>query len=147
MARAQKRKPFNAAAKHIRIYRYMFECQAYRALKPVERCILQEIMFRYDGKNNGDIGLSVREAAQRVHCSKDTASQALKRLIELGFIREGQKGSFDHKARHSTRWILTSEQHNGDLATKEYAKWIQKKNSVLIRGTDGPISGYRETKN
>ena len=110
-------------AKHIRIYRWMFRSPAYRTLKPVERCILHELMFRYNGENNGDIGLSIREAAGCVHCSKETAQKAFDRLLALGFVRIKQKGSFDLKSRHSTRWILTGEEYNGALPTKDFMRW------------------------
>lgn len=110
-------------AKHIRIYRWMFLCPAYRALRSIERCILQELMFRFTGQNNGDIGLSIREATETVHCSKETAKNALERLVELGFIKIGQKGSFDLKSRHSTRWILTVEEYKGAPPTKDFMRW------------------------
>ena len=147
---AKKRRLPNPAAKHIRLYRYMFQCPAYRALKPVERCALHELMFRYNGQNNGDVGLSVREAAELVHSSTNTAQRALSRLQDLGFIRVKQKGSFDQKARHSTRWILTMYPYNNQDETKDFMRWKpEAKNksryqsrvpSVSIQSTETPKS-------
>ncbi len=145
---ASKHRLPNPAAKHIRLYRHMFQCPAYRALKPVERCALNELMFRFNGQNNGDVGLSVREAAELVHCSTNTAQGALSRLQDLGFIRIRQKGSFDQKVRHSTRWILTMCPYNNQDETKDFMRWKpEAKNksryqsrvpSVSIQSTETP---------
>jgi hypothetical protein len=87
--------------------------------------VLIEIMRRYDGTNNGRIGLGVREASELCRINKDTAAQSFRRLGERGFIECGQQGSFDYKARHAAEWRLTwlKCDRTGALPSKAFLKW------------------------
>ena len=69
-------------AKHVRFYRWMLECAAWKATTAVERAILIELYSLFNGENNGDIYLSCREAGRRVNCSKNTARRAFDNLID-----------------------------------------------------------------
>lgn len=82
-----------------------------------------ELKELYNGSNNGDLFLSVREAAKRLGVSNNTASKAFKELEEKGFIIARQKGYFKQKTRHATSWILTEFKYNGQLPTKEFMRW------------------------
>ncbi len=95
------------------------------------RCLEMELKALYNGANNGDLFLSVREAADRLNIADNTASKAFKELEAKGFITPKQKGSFSWKKRHATSWILTEFEFNGKLATKDFMRWqVQEKNSV-----------------
>ena len=65
---------------------------------------------RYNGRNNGRIPYSVKEAMERLHCSKSTAIRTLQELKAAGLIAPVEKGSFTHKngARKgtATTWQL-----------------------------------------
>jgi hypothetical protein len=78
---------------------------------------------RYNGYNNGEISMSVREAARLLHVAKDTATKAFRELEAKGFIRRNICGSFNWKIRHATTWILTEHAFGDQLATKEFARW------------------------
>jgi len=43
---------------------------AWQALTPNERCIYLEIKKRFNGSNNGEIGLGVREAADAIQVER-----------------------------------------------------------------------------
>lgn len=66
------------------------------------RCLEMELKALYNGINNGDLFLSVCEAAKRLGVANNTAEKAFKELEEHGFIRPKQHGSFDWKLRHAT---------------------------------------------
>ena len=89
---------------------------------------LVELLNLYNGENNGQIALSVRQGAKLLGCWKDTAGRAFRRLQELGFIKENVKGSFQIKDRHSTTWILTMRDYNGRPATKEFMSYDPMEN-------------------
>ena len=102
---------------------FLLKSAAWRALSPVQRAIYIEIAQRFNGMNNGEISLSVREAARYVHCAKDTAAKAFHELERIGFIRRNVCGSFDYKKRHATTWILTAVPHQNNPATKDFMSW------------------------
>ncbi len=101
----------------------MLACKAWKSLKPVVRAIYIEVAQRYNGSNNGNISFSVRQAAEAVHCSKDTASNAFHELEDKGFLKRNVCGSFDWKKRHATTWILTVHPYKNQLATKDFMRW------------------------
>jgi hypothetical protein len=67
--------------------------------------LLIDIWRRHNGKNNGSITYSIRDAQRRFGCSSKTAVMWFRELQELGFIVAEQRGSFSRKtgaldARH-----------------------------------------------
>ena len=127
-------------SKHVRHYEYMLASQAYRSLSCYARCLLTELGRRYNGDNNGDIPLSIREAAELLNCHKDTASKAFRELEDRGFVRTHIKGAFNVKVRLATTWILTEYRYDDQPPTKEFMKWRppEKQNTVLTNRTVGP---------
>ena len=99
------------------------DTEAWRALNPACRALYLELVRRYNGHNNGEISLSVREAARLLHIAKDTATKALKELEDKGFIKRNVCGSFNWKLKHATTWILTEHDLGDEPATKEFASW------------------------
>lgn len=101
--RSTKSPPF------VRIPNRVFDSASYRSLSCVDRAVLAEIIRRYNGSNNGFIGLGVREGAVAVNANKDTVNKSLATLKAVGLIQCGQAGSFNYKVRHSAEWRLTWE--------------------------------------
>ena len=95
-----------AAERFVRLTHAVMQSQAWRSLDGNARSIYVELAMLYHGNNNGDIGLSVRQAAEAIHVSKDTAARAMSRLQDREFIVATDKGCFVRK-RHATRWRLT----------------------------------------
>lgn len=101
-----------------------------------------EIAQRYFGSNNGEISLSVRQAARLVHIAKDTATKAFHELEDKGFIRRNVCGSFNWKLKHATTCILTEHSYNGEPAAKDFARWSPEKSETGPKsGTNSPGSG------
>lgn len=128
MTRPNRKGRNDAGAKHVRLYRHLFNSAAYRDMDAKARCALHELMFRYDGKNNGAIVLSVRECAERLGVSPNTAMKALQSVVDHGFTCPLVKGSFTLKARHATEWLVTEFGHPtaDDPAPKDYRNWDPK---------------------
>ena len=76
-----------------------------------------------NGTNNGDIPMSIREAAGLLRTGKDQATKAFADLQDRGFIKPSVKGCFTFKARHATTWVLTEYRLNDQPPTKEFMKW------------------------
>lgn len=114
--------------KFLNIPRYIFDSPAYRDMRPVERCALHELMYRYNGKNNGYIPFSIREMGQRLGCCKDTAIVALQSVVNHGFAFPKSEGVFTLKERHSTEWLLPMFGYptDKDQPTKDFMRWQPK---------------------
>lgn len=113
------------AQKHVRLYEWLLRSPAWRALTPNERAAYIELKRRYDGFNNGRIGLGERELAMSLNIGRDTARRALRGLIEKGFVSIATPSGFNRKDRTATEWRLAEEKCDlsGALASKDFMKW------------------------
>ncbi|SDP46060.1 hypothetical protein SAMN05428967_2221 [Phyllobacterium sp. YR620] len=126
MSNKHKRK---GKSKFIMLDGYVKRSTAWKALTPIERNAYLEVKWRYDGLNNGRIGLGCRELADELGMSRNTADRALDRLMQIGFITKSKPGAFSVKNRAVTEWRLTEYQCDvtGELSTKDFMKWAPEK--------------------
>lgn len=153
MAIAKKQKPrgrrvqsngrSDPDAKHVRLYRWAMKSEAYRALDPFEHRLLVELYSLYNGRNNGDLFLSCREAAKRCRMGKNKANASFHRLIELGFIRRRGHEIENFNQREAYHWILTEFDFGSKAATKDFMQWQppEKKKPRTASETNRPSSG------
>jgi hypothetical protein len=138
--------------RHVMLYHYLMESQAWKSLGAIPRAVYLDICKRYFGSNNGRIGYSVRCAANELSIGLATAKRALDALEDRGFIVVVRKGAFNLKLKHATEWRLT--QFNCDVttavATKDFMTWTpeknktrypQRKHSVSVAEALGSCSG------
>jgi hypothetical protein len=78
-------------------------------LPAVARAVYVDIASLYNGANNGRIGYSARQCADRLHIDKDTANRALRLLEWEDLIRCTQRASFRVKTQTAKAplWELT----------------------------------------
>lgn len=117
-ARRGKSPPF------VKLDRWFINTPAWRDLDTVARSLYIELRARYNGVNNGSIGLGAREACEALHVGRSTVQRAFDSLIDHGFIEVATLSTF-HQKRLSREWLLTEEKddRNGHLATKRFAGW------------------------
>ena len=130
----------------VKLSHHLLKSPAYCSLSPGARSLLIEVWLRHNGVNNGEITYSVREAAERLRCGKDTANKWFQELEDKGFLKARQRGSFTYKARHASEWEITAEPYRDKPASKNFMRWgatTEKQNTVLPRGTDGPTERDR----
>lgn len=94
-----------------------------------------ELRSRYNGTNNGDLSLSLDEAARLLHMSKSTAMRAFADLEDKGFLKMMQRGFW--YGRKATTWAVTDRPLHGHLATHDYKHWRPK---IKARKTDSRYS-------
>src|SRR3546814_12263449 len=81
---------------------------AYRALSPNARSLLVELAMMENGKNNGSLFLSVRDADHRMGVSDHkTAGAAFDELQDIGFVDMVADEHFDINAGEGTRARVT----------------------------------------
>lgn len=119
-------------ARHVRFYEWMLASPAYRDLRPTARALLVELARLHNGKNNGQIALGNRQAAELMGMSDRTAiRRAFGELEAHGFIVATMRGGFNVKVRNerrATEWRLEwlPVQRLGlpeTPATKAFMRW------------------------
>jgi hypothetical protein len=147
MSKHQKK---SGPPRHVRLYHWMLQTEAWKDLGAAARAIYVELERRYNGSNNGLIHYSAREAARDVKISKGTAARALIELQEHGFIIVEKRGAFHCKVRHASEYRLTIYDSNVEgipfaekFASKDFMRWPEIQNSVpLVRPTGLVVRPY-----
>lgn len=123
---------------------FVVDSAAWHSLTSQQINIVLVLLRRYDGRNNGRLALSARDAASQCRINKDTAVAAFRVLIARGFIERTAEGSFAYKKLHSAEWRLTwlKCDRTGEVPTMAFQRWRpDKNNSVRIEGHPGPKPG------
>lgn len=107
----------------VRFNHWMMRSAAFQALDPFETRVLLELYALYNGRNNGYLFLSHREAAKRCRMGKNKAGACLQRLTELGFIRRRADEPENFNLREATHWILAEFDFGKRGATKDFMSW------------------------
>src|SRR4051812_15162650 len=106
MANRQDQRGRSKSERFVKLTWFMLESQAWRSLTPAARSVYVELAKVYNGRNNGWLALSVRDAADHCRINKDTASKAFAALQATGFVECVTPGGFSRKVRHATEWRL-----------------------------------------
>jgi len=93
---------------------------AYRDLRPVERCLLEEFQRIYRDTRNR-LSISVENAAKLLRVNKDTAAKAFHGLVEHGFLVL-VKGHL-WQQRLAREYRLTIEKFDGRQPTDDWKRW------------------------
>ncbi len=117
------RSKFPPGERFVQLHYWFLECPAWRSLKPDRKAVYLELAYRFNGRNNGEIALSIRDAARLCNIAKDTAMKALRELEAKGFIAIEKPGGFDYKRQHATEYRLTAQKFGDQQATKDFMRW------------------------
>src|SRR5215469_6637573 len=98
---------------------------AFRSLSGAALKVFLEVRTRFNGGNNGDLSLSLDEAARLLGIGKGTAQRAFAELTEKGFIAMTKKGQW--YGRRATTWRVTDKGWNGDLPTYAWKHWTPQR--------------------
>lgn len=114
----------NEVARFVQLHHWMLDCDAFTGLRPMARALLLELARRYNGVNNGMIGLGEREAASRLAIAdRKAVRRAFAELEGAGFIAKTRAGGFNVKtpdARRASEWRLTWLACGDALPTKDF---------------------------
>ena len=120
----------SGTARHIRLFLATMKTAAWRSLKPAERAVLIELLALYNGRNNGEIFLSAREASERCRINKDTVTKVFRVLQERGFIKRRCETDARWSEMKARCWVLTEYPlRDGVPPTRDYQDWRPSENS------------------
>ncbi|MEO6014057.1 MAG: hypothetical protein ABIQ30_10795, partial [Devosia sp.] len=118
----------------VQLEHYLLDCPAYLALSSNARSTYTALKRRYNGKNNGLISFSAREAGDALRSSHHTGARALIELQQHGFIEVTENSTFDRKVHLSRQYRLTEAEDDRPglprKATKEFMSWIDPKSKT-----------------
>ncbi|MDJ0613982.1 MAG: hypothetical protein QNJ29_09915 [Rhizobiaceae bacterium] len=157
MSRKPNKKGRNNAPRFVQVTHSMMDSLAWHSISSRERDLLLCIKRRYNGTNNGDIGVSLREGADYLSVTPATALKAFNRLCETGFIAPIVKGAFDWKLSvnrlsRSTRWLLTEHPQDMPLdcksltALRTYKIWKPSEEELLLAAKQAESQKERTLK-
>lgn len=111
----------------VQIYHWMMASAAWQDLSSGAIATYLELKRRYNGKNNGTIGLGSRGAGEAVGKSKSTAARYLLELEVHGFIKRNKISSFNQK-RLTIEWCLTElrDDSTSEPASKLFMSWTRE---------------------
>src|SRR5580704_7097674 len=123
--RQNRRGRSNTSGPFVQLHHWMMRTAAWRSLTAQARVLYIEVAMLYNGRNNGSLALSVRQAAERCNIAKDTAARAFRELAEKGLLECVTPGGFDYKLRHAAEWRLTQFpcDKTGALPSKAFMRW------------------------
>jgi hypothetical protein len=101
---------------------WVYDSKAWGELSGNEQAVLLAVWRRWNGSNNGQIVFSTQNAGDAIRASERTGGRALKRLIEIGFLRVVRDATF--RSEEARPFLLTTLPNwIGGPATKEFANW------------------------
>ena len=127
----------------LQLYTNVKRSTAYHGLSPYARSLLFELIDRYNGCNNGMIGLGVREAVYELGCCKGTVSNAMRELDDAGLARPTKVGAWRGKRATEWRLMWLRCDKTGDLPV---SAWEQRKHLSEFTTQDSKVheAGHRK---
>jgi hypothetical protein len=112
------------------VSRGMLESRAFETLPATAKVLMQLLQLQWH--NDRPVAYGVREAAQRISCTANTASKAFKMLQERGFIVCENESLFNSKTGSKAReWRLTWMPFEYKNPTHCWEKW-QPENKTTV---------------
>jgi DNA-binding transcriptional regulator YhcF (GntR family) len=95
--------------------------EGYQSLPAVAQALYVRMAARYNGRNNGQIPYSARDAKRDLHVGQYTAYRAFKKLRDQRLIIRRKRGSFVQKTQEvkASEWELTEYSLPGSLEQSE----------------------------
>ena len=85
----------------------MIKHPSFKALSADAVRVLIQMHLGFHGYNNGQVGFSIRQAAECLHSGQGRAMQAFDQLQEYGFIVCHTQSSFNMKTKKAREWEIT----------------------------------------
>ncbi|MBB4099788.1 hypothetical protein [Sphingomonas kyeonggiensis] len=95
--------------------------------------MLVEIVREFNGYNNGKIGLSQRQLAERLHTTNfGKIGNAIAELMEHGLVDVSTEGKWKQRMAREYRltFVTSGDRNHLRAATNEYRDWVRDKSSA-----------------
>ena len=109
---------------------------AFRTASGTAKGVLLELWSRFNGKNNGALFLSYRDAKKLLDLGQAAFSAALNDLVERRLIASTNRGGF--VGNLAATWRLTMIANTSEQPTNDYLTWTPR------HGIESPYAWYRK---
>lgn len=125
MARRRGRRP-NATGRseseqYVKFGYPFLRSAVFRSLSGAAVKVFLELRTRFHGNNNGQMALSLEQAATLLGMGKATVGRALAELQEKGFVVCTKRGHW--YGRQASTWAVTLESIGGAVPTHDWKRW------------------------
>jgi DNA-binding HxlR family transcriptional regulator len=120
----------------------MAHTPAFRSLSGAALKVWIELRTRFNGGNNGQLHLSLDEAAHLLGLGKATVQRALKELEEKGFIVKTRQGQW--YGRMATQWRTTDKGTHGNPPTYDWKRWVPSNGANPKKQSFGSKTDHNE---
>ena len=121
--------------------------EAYVSLSPTARCLLFELAMIENGKNNGSLYLSVRDATDRLGLADQKATmQAFDDLTDRGLIICSKNAHFEIKASEQSRarcWALTWLPRGRKIPTNDWENYTAPPKTSARKRADRGLRAHK----
>lgn len=112
----------------VQLYKTFLQEPAWLSLPMGARVLYIAVKSYYNGTNNGELFMSVRDAAALIGCTPRSAHRWFQELIDKGFLRRSGGGSLGADGKGEAQcWRLTEIGHrNHNIVyqpSREYKQW------------------------
>jgi DNA-binding transcriptional MocR family regulator len=116
--------------RHVQLQEWLQQTEAWRSLTPGPRALYIELKRRFNGKNNGKIYLSHRDAAVALNVHRNTVGGYFRELEERGLIRMTKGPHLGSEGYgKAAQWALCEmPTSDGTKADHSFRTWTVKKN-------------------
>ncbi len=115
------RKGRNDTEQYVPISYPMAKSAAFRSLSGSAIKVWIELRSRFNGRNNGDLSLSMDEGSRLLGIGKATVKRGFDELEAKGFNNMTKKGSW--YGRMATTWAVTDRSLKGERPTNDWKNW------------------------
>jgi hypothetical protein len=120
-----KKKPklgYDSRGGVLAVSRAMRESVVYASMPATAKVLMDLLQMQW--RSDKPVSYGVREAAQKIGCTKNTAGKAFNILLDRGFIVCFEQSSFNSKTGSKTRdWLLTWMPFDVKNPTHNWEKW------------------------
>ncbi|MFN3457718.1 MAG: hypothetical protein ACK4G2_02240 [Novosphingobium sp.] len=118
---------------------------AYADLSNAARCLLFDLVKRFNGHNNGDIAMSHREARALLRVSPRKVTAAFDELLTHGFIELAAEGTWREREAREYRlcWLLSGKAPPYRPPTLAYRGWAPDAPAMPIKRQRAAITAGR----
>ena len=110
----------NDTEQYVPIPYTMARSSAWRSLSGSAVKVWVELRSRFNGRNNGDLSISMDEGARLLGIGKATIHRAFAELEAKGFVKMTKRGQW--YGRMATTWAVTDRPIQGHLPTRDWQK-------------------------
>ena len=102
---------------------YILKHKNYLSLSPQAKVLMQ--LMQEHWRDEKEIDYGIREAAEKIPCSRPTAMKAFDQLDERGFISKISESMFSSRTESRTRsWKLTWMPFLSMRPTNDWENWV-----------------------